>query len=91
MTQLWEPKPIFKDIEDGCVVFLYRYHHDKLTVKEKLIEWMANEGFEFRKDYTINSLPYALSHMTSNIEDAHGVAAFFKDPEHFVMLKLKYG
>lgn len=90
-TRLWSPKPIFEDLEDGCLVFLYGYSQDKLVIKETLIKWMADEGFTYLKDYTIDALPYRLAGLVDGIEDAHGVAVFFKDPQSFVMMKLKYG
>jgi len=84
MTENWKPgRPSLYNKENGVLVF--QYHHDlsKKIVKEKIAKWMAKEGFILGKDYTMNGGQLRA--------DVDAVAVWFKDPQSFVMMKLKYG
>jgi hypothetical protein len=87
LTAGWKPSnPIFYDQKDGLIVFQYNYDHNvsRRVVRDKIVEWMKNEGFIYGEDYTLND-----TNLNRTISIA-SVAVWFKDPQSFVMMKLKY-
>lgn len=75
---------------DGELIFYFHWIAEHCDVKDAIIQWMAARGYEYLKDYTINSSKLIPMQSNRILLESRQVKVILCDPEDFVMLKLTY-
>lgn len=85
MANRWNPERnmTFLDGEE-CLVFVYKTDFDRKTVEQRIRKFIETHDLDYKKDC-------ASAHTAVLSNAVRALKVRFKNPEHFVLFKLKYG
>lgn len=87
--------PIFPDQLGDVILFEYHWYLDRQEVITALTDFMQSNGYNLTTDYTMNNINRNSIEFSEQVKALRMmkryVGVWFKNPEDFVMMKIKHG